>query len=251
VTQCCVVVGYRRFGGPCCLILLCSAVLGYQRFGGTCCLHLHFTPKMEAACSSETLVSYHSTTRLHIAEDLDLNFHRREDPVLRGCFQMWPAVTYITLVTVSRYEQCLLEGLQCVDLAYCPLIAQEVYRRHSRPFLSRIQLNKYKCGWNYGPVQVCCPSDAVIYPTPKPQVTETRPDTSIVGHRNFNLINRNCGVGLTDRIVGGENALPGEFPWMAVLQYNGKCRCTSASDSRICSSRWYRRLYPKVSRLSR
>jgi len=39
-----------------------SIVVGYQPFGGgTCCLH--FTLKMEAAQSSETLVSYHHTTR--------------------------------------------------------------------------------------------------------------------------------------------------------------------------------------------
>jgi len=34
--------------------------------------------KTEAARSSETLVSYHNTTRRHKPEDLDLNFHRYE-----------------------------------------------------------------------------------------------------------------------------------------------------------------------------
>jgi hypothetical protein len=47
VTPCSVVVGYQRFGGPCCLhlhwvVTSCSVVVGYQRFGGPCCLHLHW-----------------------------------------------------------------------------------------------------------------------------------------------------------------------------------------------------------------
>jgi len=40
---------------------------------------MHFTLKMEAARTSETLVSYHNTTLRHSPEDLDMNLHRREN----------------------------------------------------------------------------------------------------------------------------------------------------------------------------
>jgi hypothetical protein len=45
----------------------CSVVVGYQRFSEG-----HAALKMEAARSSDTLVSYRNTTRRHNLEDLDL-----------------------------------------------------------------------------------------------------------------------------------------------------------------------------------
>jgi len=140
-------------------------------------------------------------------------------PALRRC----SFVIYITLVLATRYGRCHPEGLQCVDLPQCPPVARELYRSPSRPVYLN-QLSAYRCGLKHGRLQVCCPIGSVIRPTPIPNVIGKRPYTSIVRHRNFKLINRLCGPQLVNRITGGENALPGEFPWLAVLLYNGKCR---------------------------
>jgi len=48
-------------------VTACIVVVGNQGFGGPCCLHLQGER------------SYHYITQCHNPEDLDLNFHRREN----------------------------------------------------------------------------------------------------------------------------------------------------------------------------
>jgi hypothetical protein len=50
----------------------CNVAVGYQSSGGQRCLRLHFTLRMKAANSSETLIFYCSTTRRHNKEELEL-----------------------------------------------------------------------------------------------------------------------------------------------------------------------------------
>jgi len=63
------------------IVTPCTLVVGYQRFGDPCCLHFH-----GEARTYETLVSYHNTTRRHNLEDLDLKHLRESLKTRKGEF---------------------------------------------------------------------------------------------------------------------------------------------------------------------
>lgn len=75
-------------------------------------------------------------------------------------------------------------------------------------------LNEYQCGFEGIDVKVCCPNGPI-------QTEKARPTPTLVGHRNLNLLPRNCGeLPGVNRIIGGNKTALFEFPWMALLTYD-------------------------------
>jgi hypothetical protein len=79
-----------------------------KRWYPTTTLHCVTTQKMEAAWSSETLLSYLNTTRHYNTEDLDLNLHCSENLKIRKYERRWKWVH----VYVSRFslKTCEISG---------------------------------------------------------------------------------------------------------------------------------------------
>ncbi|GJQ66172.1 hypothetical protein Trydic_g4232 [Trypoxylus dichotomus] len=103
---------------------------------------------------------------------------------------------------------------QCVPLPLCPTISQILNKkpisRDDAEFLRRSG-----CGFEGLEPKVCCPIDAPS--TSTPTSTPTTNDPQQYGDLLPGL--KECGGSDESRIIGGELVDLGEYPWMALLEY--------------------------------
>jgi hypothetical protein len=85
---------------------------------------------MEAACTSETLVYYHITTRPHNPEELDLNLHRREN--FKSIVANMLDVNYIHSVNMSYRIFKTLYFLECDITWYASILRHQYSSVHTK-----------------------------------------------------------------------------------------------------------------------
>jgi hypothetical protein len=101
--------------------------------------------RMEATCSSETLVSYHNNTRRQNSEELDLNLHRHENPNLQSLTMTTshlkkvgeptrPAYVYVTIfVLFFSIWVLIIFGLWLGESSVCHKVFYFIHLRFETP----------------------------------------------------------------------------------------------------------------------
>ncbi|KAI4468362.1 trypsin [Holotrichia oblita] len=143
-------------------------------------------------------------------------------------------------VTESNSEHCVTPhntNGECILLARCPSIVRLLKKKPLLPDDAEY-LRRSGCGFEGMDPKICCPLEA---PTTTATITTNTPHEGQNYSCTFSLklaqyiktqqygdllpSLTQCGTNTENKIVGGELADLGEFPWMALLEYqtrNGK-----------------------------
>lgn len=83
---------------------------------------------------------------------------------------------------------------------------------------------------------ICCQMAEVV-PEPTTVAPPVKP-TSDWTHRNLNLLPRNCGMTVADRLAYGNATKVFEYPWMAILRYDYNGAITDGCGGSVINKRY-------------
>ncbi|XP_076060713.1 phenoloxidase-activating factor 3-like isoform X2 [Oratosquilla oratoria] len=112
----------------------------------------------------------------------------------------------VPIISAQNTRSC---AGSCASIGNCPPLLNLLIeiRKGTAPRGSLNRLRSFVCGYDGSIPLVCC-ENTLPASTPRPFTTTSAVTTT----------SRNCGVsGTFDKIVGGENAKIGEWPWAALL----------------------------------
>lgn len=159
-------------------------------------------------------------------------------PILK---RNWSYIFYLKIIlflifeTESSQTDCRAEGQvgTCISVRDCPIVSTILQQSRDQAIA---YLRRNHCGFDGMNPLVCCignanvntrPGGGVTNPgnpgsnsglNPQPSVSPPTENTQVDPSSNP-LLPSDCGRDLTQRIVGGERTELGEFPWMALLEY--------------------------------
>lgn len=108
----------------------------------------------------------------------------------------------------------------CINIHKCRILV-DIVLKGAKTRQVRSFLRQFQCGYEgRNNPKVCCPQTTTVQ---TPNSIKNRPNgggfTQQQAMESSKLLPANCGIDLSNRIIGGTETELGEFPWLTLLEY--------------------------------
>ncbi|XP_011629947.1 CLIP domain-containing serine protease 2-like [Pogonomyrmex barbatus] len=147
----------------------------------------------------------------------------------------------------SSRTECRVDGQpgKCINARDCTLVAN-ILQQSREQAINYLRQNH--CGFDGSNPLICCinstnvetrPGSSLVNPgTTQTSYAETTPTEIRVNLANNPLLPEECGIDLSQKLLGGERTELNEFPWMALLEYQKPNGRTTACGGVLISKRY-------------